>query len=340
MAGRRTIVWLDPAQAEFVRAVARAASLEIVGAGAPVPSQTGTVANALGCAAADDLRAALASGGCDCLWIARAGDFGRGESDPVAVAAALDRGVCVVASDPVPGNLLAYASSAWSEGAPLAHTTPTLLPCGRDIRPLREAHETLATLGRVRVGVVQVVSQREQASLGALLSAGIDMLRASFGDPETVDAAYVAPGDARTTDGPGESLTGLVGSMTLNFRFPDGRSACLLASDQCGEWGVHATFVGENARVSVDDRGIEWHDAKGRRCDRLSTPATLEGPDETPGVVECGEALVRLLDSTMPDRPPQDLGGVLAIAHAALLSAKTRSAERPGTIQRMLGREH
>lgn len=333
-------MWLEPAQADFVRSVAQAARLEIVGAGAPVPSQAGTVSNALGCSTTDDLRAALASGECDALWIARAGDFGLGESDPIAVAAALDRGVRVIASDPVPGNLLAYASSAWSEGAPTARTTPTLLPRGRDIRPLRESHETLATLGRVRVAAVQFIARRDQASLGALLSAGIDMLRASFGDPETVDAAYVATGDSRTTDGPSESLTGLAGSMTLNFRFPDGRSACLLASDQSAEWGVRATFLGESACVSIDDRGIEWQDAKVRRYDRLTPPAALEGPDQTPGVVECADAFVRLLDASMPEHAPQDIAGVLAIAHTALLSAKTRSAERPGTIQRILGREH
>lgn len=340
MAGRRTIVWLEPAQADFVRAVARAARLEIIGAGAPVPSQSGAVSNALGCATTDDLRAALASGECECLWIARAGDFGRGESDPVAVAAALDRGVRVVASDPVPGNLLSYASSAWSEGTPASRNTPTLIPTGRDIRPLREAHETLATLGRTRAAAVHVVARREQASLGALLWAGIDILRASFGDPETVDAAYVAPVESRAADGPGESLTGLAGSMTLNFRFPDGRSAALLASDQCGEWGVHASWVGDQARVSIDDRGIEWHGATGRRFDRLSMPTSIEASSESPGVVEWADALVRTLDESLPDRPPFDVGAVLAIAHAALLSAKTRTAERPGTIQRMLGREH
>jgi hypothetical protein len=340
MAGRRTIVWLEPSQVDFVRAVARAAGLEIVGAGSPNPPQSGAVSSALGCPTADDLRAALASGACECLWIARAGDFGRGESDSVAVREAIDRGVKVVASDPVPGNLLAYASSAWSEGASTRPTSPVLIPVGRDARALREAHEPLATLGGVRAGFFQLVSHRDQATLGALLFAGIDMLRASFGDPETVDAAYVGPGAARATDGPGESLTGLSGSMTLNLRFADGRAAALLVSDQCGEWALHVVFVGEAARLTIDDRGMEWLDARGRRYDPLAPPAGLGEPTLSPGVVEWADAVGRILDPALAARAGRDLGGVLAIAHAALLSATTRSAERPSVIQRMLGAHH
>ncbi len=333
-------MWLEPSQVGFVRAVARAAGLEIVGAGSPNPPQSGAVSSALGCPTADDLRAALASGACECLWIARAGDFGRGEGDAAAVGEAFDRGVKVVASDPIPGNLLTYASSAWSEGASIRPTTPVLIPAGRDARALREAHEPLATFGGVRAGAFQVVSHRDQATLGALLFAGIDMLRASFGDPETVDAAYVGPGAPRPTDAPGESLTGLSGSMTLNLRFADGRAATLLVSDQCGEWALQAVFVGESARLTIDDRGIEWLDARGRRYDRLATPSGLNEGAISAGVVEWADAVVRILDPALSARAGRDQRGVLAIAHAALLSATTRSAERPSVLQHMLGAHH
>lgn len=338
MPGRRTIVWLEPAQADFVRAVARAARLDIVGAGAPIPSQAATVATALSCTTTDDLRAALASAECDCLWIARAGGFGRGESDPVAVAAAIDRGVHVVTSDPVPGSLLSYASSAWSQGTPAERTVPALLPAGQAMRPLREAHETIAALGKVVAGTIQIFSRPDQSSLGALLSSAIDITRSIFGMPETVDAAFVSPAEARPTDAPEELLTGLAGTFTLNFRFPDGRSACALASSEASEWGLNVSIVGERARVHLNDRGIEWIGSGTRRYDLLATPTPIE-TDASPGVIECADALSRLLDPSIPQPQPQDYAGILAIAHAALLSAKTRSAERPATIQRMLGHD-
>ena len=58
-----------------------------------------------------------------------------------------------------------------------------------------------------------------------------------LGEPETIDAAYIAPGHGKGVHAlPGESLRGLEGDLTANLRFADGRAAGLAVSNQGARW--------------------------------------------------------------------------------------------------------
>lgn len=347
--GSTIVVWLEPNQVELVRDVALAAGLTIVGAGSPSRGQAGGVAGQLKARVIDDLRALLATGSVtsgaerdiDLVWILAPADFGLDPSgnDAKAILQARAKGVRIASLEPIPPTALDLAGSGWAEvqGAARPADAIRFCPLLRLAKPFREAAEVVGELGTVRTASLESWSAPHEGSLGAGLFSAMEFLRALFGEPESIDAAYVGP---QYTPGvhplPGETLRDLHGDLTANLRFSAGRAAALALSNQAGRWNRSATLVGDGGRLRVHDDGFEWVGPDGRKIDEMRAKAGGGGGGS---VAALSDALSRLADPAMPDDGPSDLGAVLSMGQAALLSARTGQPESPATVRRMAGVE-
>ncbi|MCC6659783.1 MAG: hypothetical protein IT437_02735 [Phycisphaerales bacterium] len=329
---RRADVWLAPEQAPLVREIAAAAGLSIGRAGSPLRGQSGGVAADLGAVVADDLRAALAAADGELFLITDPGDFGTGQEDgeAEAIAAARARGVRIVTLEPVPATPLELAH-AWTVPVDGVRPAESVVMCGTLAAcPALRDGEFASSFGAARTLNVCAWSRPEEGTLGARLWSAMDLVRRLMGEPETVDAAYVAPGRARGLHAlPAESLRGLSGDMACNCRFGDGRAASITVSNHAAAWGRSVTMLGEGGRATIG-AGTEWIGADGKSHEpgRRSRAASAGE--------ELGAEIRRVLDGETPE-PPVDHAAVLAMCHAALLSCRTGQAEYPATIRRMAG---
>jgi hypothetical protein len=330
-------VWLEPGQAEFVRAAADHGRFSIAAAGSPVKGQSGHVAAHLGCEPFDDLRSALVEGDCPLVWLAAAGEFGGGtdDLDARAVLAATARGVRVVTSEPIPSSALNLAPAGWSSpggGEAGARLRFACLP--RLSRPFMEGQEVLSAFGPPRLVQIEAWSSPAEGTLGARLVGAVDLLVSLMGEPESIDAALVGP----AKPGAGGTLRDLHGDLSAMMRMSDGRSAVVTASNAAGRWGCVVTLISAEGRLRFYDDGFEWVGPGGARRDELRLGRRTRGSTSLAqaGAVVAGESIATLLDPGAPDPGPLALEQVLTISQAALLSARTGNPESPESIRRMM----
>jgi hypothetical protein len=353
MDGRTAICWLSLDQLPLARAVAeQVGGLRIVGVGSP--DRASSAAAELGTRPLDDLRQALATEEADLFWLAAPGAFGAGEGaseDAAALAAARARGSLVVSLEPIPASATDLAAGGgWLDPGGRGALRPAdCCACGPRLRlgrPFREAQEVLESFGPVRSAMVESWRRPSQGSLGAQVYDAMDLLCALLGEPQTVDAAHVAPGIAGGRGGGwgrqvGDSLRGWRGDLTASLRFDDGRTASLVASDHAGRWNRTVTLLGEAGRLRLFDDGFEWIDPAGEKVDS-SRQSTREAPGGVGGVgrhevAAIVDDLSRRLDPAIPAPGPADHASVLALCQATLLSARTGQCESPASIHRMTG---
>lgn len=297
-----TLLWLAPEQVPLLRAVAREANLDIIGAGTPDPTRTAEVAAALGVPAIDNLRTALASTGAALAIIADPGSFAAQSSarsdasdadDAAVLHEARGRGVRILALEPLPASVLqldepsltmpdtegagiVLGQSAVSAAATSASGTPgewaMFCPLARLSRSVRDAAELISQLGAVRVVAVESLAGAGQGSLGARLYDACEAVVWLLGLPDRVDGAFAPPPTPQARARgvhvlPGETLRALDGDMTVNMRFADGRAASILASNRAGRWMRTLTLLGENGRLRIFDDGFAWYAPDGRLMD-------------------------------------------------------------------------
>lgn len=335
---RDAIVWLLPEQAEFVRRVAAAAGLRIVRAGSPIRGQSGAVAGEFSAPPADDLRAVLANEAPRLVWILAPGDFGSAE-DAAAVLAAHQRGVKIATLEPIPASALDLAASGWAgEVPPRPVDLLRFVPLARLSAPFRDAAEVLEQFGPARAVSIEWWCTPAEGSLGARIFGAMEMALTLLGEPETIDAAYVAPALGRGVHAlPGETLRDLHGDMTANLRFADGRAAGIVVSNRAGRWNRTTTLLGPGGRLRIFDDGFEWVGPDGAKIDESRPQRRSRGAaaGTAHAVATLADALGRLLDPAIPDPGPLDHAPILAMGQAALLSARTGMGESPATIARM-----
>lgn len=357
-ASHSAILWLHPDQLELAKAVAREAHLDVIGVGSPARGQGGGLANAFDCKVIEDLRAELATQvaagelrTADLVWLLSPGDLANDPTgqDAKALIAAHSAGLRILTSEPLPATALDLGADLWSSDQTSGGLASAVrfFPLTRLSESFRAAAEVLESFGAVRTACVEFWSGPRECSLGASLFAAMDLLNAVLGEPEAIDAGYVGVSSrSGGTIQPGETLRDLHGDLTANLRFSDGRAAALVISDQAGGWNRSATLVGAGGRIRLFDNGFEWTDADGKTIDEHRTPAREAGaglelfsgvPAANRAVASIAAGLVRLADNTTPDAPPASLLPVLAMAQAALLSARTGQAESPATVRRMAG---
>jgi hypothetical protein len=334
----RAACWLRPEQAEVIARTLRMAGIVPALAGSPEAVQTPGVARVLGCEPCDDLRLVLTAAPVDLVLIASAGVGGFGDTDVdqdlTALQLAKARGVAVATIDPIPAAAMELTGTRWVEAlenGSLAELV-RVVPRTRRTRMIDELHAAMETFGVLRTCSVRSQGPAVLGGLGARLFDAMDLVRTVMGVPETIDACFVAPANARGVHQlPGVSLRGLTGDLTAHLRFSDGRSGTLHLSDQCAASAFDLRALGAEGAITLTPQRMVW---QGREGD-------LDTTDLPPSPEDFGEAaLVTQLNSLCagvgPTHAPIDYPSVLSMTHAALLSCRTGQGEAPDTIRRLM----
>jgi len=342
--GVPTLVWLRPAQASLVSAVAGRAGLRIVAAGSPPTGGRGGETPVLeGLDEAErfsDLRQALTSSDAAFVLIAAplsagaVGDPVEEERELLGLLRSKERAAATL--EPLPGA----ASRAPADGA-TAGGLPAIVPLLRDAPVMRAAMEAFEPFGPARTLTISMRSGAGHGSLAARLVDAALLVQTMLGEPESIDASVVTPVSASGVhEAPPTSLARLHGDLTANIRFAGARAASLSLSDRAGRWFRGLTLIGEKGCLRLDESGFDLTDPDGAVVDSTKVEGTKRPKGEAESVDGAAagaiaEAVVRLLDARAQAAAPVDLAGVLAIGEAALLSARTGQGESPSTILRM-----
>jgi len=324
------IVWTGPERAAFVAAAAEAGGLTVVGAGGP--GRTGaTSAQRLGVDSVTDLRAAIAESATGVVLIADAGPFGTVESpgDAEAVLAAKARGTEVLTLDPVPASIYGLADGGWarSKHGRRAVDAVRFLPGARDHAMLGSLDEVLESFGEVRIASVRALGRREHGGLGAAMLGGLAMLRRVLGPVETIDAAIVGREAGERSSAGEDRLRDLHGHATAMARAERGAVGRMFASDAVDGWDRSIELVGPAGRLIVREDGFVWSGPDGVEVDSGTRKV-----DGDPAIVALGGAIRAHL--AQPGPAGEELVEALAVAQAALLSARTREPESPASMMR------
>ncbi|MEM9372546.1 MAG: hypothetical protein AAGA55_02795 [Planctomycetota bacterium] len=335
----RAACWLRPEQTGVVSRVLDAAGIRPITAGAPEPSQTGRVANDLGCEPCDDLRAALTSSDPDLVLIASPGEFGESDLDQDlgALQQARARAVPVATLEPVPASAMSLSGTRWAEALENGSLAESIrfAPRTRRTPAIDELNALLETFGVPRSGAIRMHAPNTLGSLGARLFDAMDLTRALFGVPESIDACCVTPTNGRGLHQlPGDTLRSLEGDLTVHLRFPDGRSLSAHLSDRAPSSSFDLRLIGAEGIVDVNHERLTWLHTSGE-----SDETVIKGPDD--GARDfCEAALItqlkQLCSGVGPTHAPIDYSGVLSMTHAALLSCRTGQGESPDTIRRLM----
>lgn len=345
-----TLVWMEPHQIPLVEAVADRAGLRLVAAGAPPQSLRGRAGEGgrgpAGLEWFSDLRRALVNSEAKLVWLATSrgaepGGVGS-EAPPLDVgelgAILRERRLVGISLEP-PAAPSAVALSELGESV-------RFVPLLADTRLFAGALDAIAAMGPPRSAVVRLESGAGAGSVAARLYDACHLLARVWGVPESIDASAVQPVSGAGLPLPlGEELLRLRGEVIAHARFAGGRAAALALSDRAGRWRRELVLLGEGGRLALTDAGFERTDPSGALVDSSRTVAGAPAPrggagglfEADAGAVEAiAGPIADLLDPHAPRPVPADRATVLAIAEAALLSARTGQPESPATVLRML----
>lgn len=347
---RRALCWLRADQTDLVAAVAEAANLNVVAAGAPGDesvarpsrpwpgSPTGESPVPL---PIPDLRRALATVEADLVLLAdlASDEAAILEANPGLIRDLRSRGVKVASLEPFPASVV--AARAWRAEAGDDEAV-AFLPLLRRSRGFARAEDALETFGRVRTLAFSARSNRREGSLAARLFDAMDAALRLLGEPESIDASVAGPhAGSGLRLAAGDSLADLAGDLTAHLRYPDDRSASLALSDQGGRWFRGVTLLGEGGCARFDETTFEWITPQGDSADESSEAANVSDAQRSApprsSVEVFAEQVDRLLDPRAAAPAPTDRLCALAMAEAAVLSARTAQPESPATILKMSG---
>lgn len=320
--------WLRGDQVPLVQAIAEQAGLEIVEAASPDGSG---VAESLGTNAMPDLRSLLSSTSTGIVLIADQSGIAAENDTSVleSVIDAAERGVHVLSLEPIPAAALHLSSPAWRDAADTVRERISFVPLARRSSAFAGITELLSQFGEIEAIGVRVLCSPAAGSLGARLFGICELLVTLLGTPETIDAAHVS---AATTP---DSLRGLAGHMTANIRFPSGKCASIMASDSSPGWSRAITLIGPRGVIDASDHRVRWMSPEGQILDDAQMtdtkdPVTLEA-------TLIADSIMASLTPGLRGRPI-DMNATLAMAQAALLSARTGHPESPSMILDILSR--
>jgi hypothetical protein len=350
------VLWLAPIQSSLLKRVAREAGLRVKSVGSPDPTIASALAREWAAEPLTDLRAALATAERGAVvLIADPGSFGaplaRGVStdatrlDVEELDNAHERGVKVLSLEPLPAALTQLASAGvkvtagGGGGSAVPHTGgewATLAPLSRYRRPLRELRELLPTLGHARSLSIQALGTPAHGSLGARLFDAADLAITLLGQPESVHAVYTTPQVARGAHAAPpapDHLRGLDGDLTATLRYDSNRAATIVASNRAARPALSITLLAATATATVTDDRLSVSHAEVPAHD---TPAAAADP-EGAFVEALVTQLTGYLASGVGLAGEVDFAATLALAQAALLSARTGEPESPGTMLKLAG---
>lgn len=374
---RPTILWHSPGQFPLLRAVTAAAGLRVIGVGSPdstlaiglarqwesdatqSPDGKGSGGSGGGVQPLSDLRAALATAERGTLLlIADPGSFGAptgltsdrttARLDVEELDNAEARGVKVVCIEPLPASLnqLTEAGIKVGDGPSGGGVGSApgewafLAPLSRFIRPLQELQELLPTLGAVRSLSICCAGTPAHGSLGARLFDAADIAIMLLGSPETVHAVYTTPSTARGTHAappPPDNLRGLDGDLAVTLRYAGNRAATICVSNRAAGFDLSLSMLTADVSISI----VEGALSVSRVSEAIDHEETVRtGPttrDRGLYVRALAGQIGRYLDSGVGLAGRVDFAATLALAQAALLSARTYEPESPSTMLKLAG---
>lgn len=324
------VIWMNAAQADLVRAVAKAAELDVIAVGSETKGHAPIAAAALSVEPLSDLRTALASADADLFWLADPGDFGNQADDAESILSAARRGLRIAALEPTPASAIDLRAAGWTRGFGDARPIDaiTFCPLLRASPSVRDAVELLEPFGDARFAAIECWSRPDECSLGSLLFSAVDLASSLMGELEVAAASYRAPdASPRKPDG----LRGLHGDLAAVLRFSGHRYCSLTLSSAAARWNRTVTLLSARGRLRIFDDGFEWIGEDGRKVEESRKRARAEDPP-LPFAVEAIASHLRAVLSA--DHPPIrcDHERTLAAAEAVLLSARTGQGESPSTI--------
>lgn len=332
------LCWIAPDQVDVVRAVGNACGVSIAYAGSAEKGRSGGVADSLGADPIDDLRSAFASADVDLILITDPGAFGSGgANDTTAVESARSRGVKIACLEPIPAGALELGAGGWTKSTHGVRPIDavSVIPMMGVSRCWRDSADAIENFGQLRTLHVEALGRPGQGSLGARLHSAMGLVFSLLGSPEVVYASAVGPIAGVTRTNTEDTLRDLHGDVSAILRYPDGRAASIVASDQTPAWQHSALLLGEEGRLRVDDISMTWEHQSAEAPDLHDVvwPGSFEGLDAFG--LALADAIARLLDPSVPADPPVDHESVLAMSQAALLSARTGQGESPEVIRKL-----
>ncbi len=320
--------WLREDQIDLVRDVASQVGLEIVASGGPEGSK---IADAIGGQHVDDFRSMLATTSVGIVLIADASwltDSVEG-SGLSAVIEAAERGIQILTLEPIPAAALQLSSPTWRDAHDAVRERISFVPLARRSSAFASASDLLEQFGVIESVGVRAIGNRSMGSLGARLFGTCELLITLMGTPESVDAAHMTTG---TTP---DSLRELTGHMTANVRFSGGRCASIIVSDAAPGWSRSISLLGPGGLIDANDHRIRWTTPDGKVVDEAEMTERGE-PDNIESSLIADSIVASLTPAFR--QAPIDMNATLAMAQAAVLSARTGHPESPGTILDMLSR--
>lgn len=333
--------WIDPGQADLARAVADAAGLTLAAAGGPGAGRSAPAAEALGAPhTLPDLRSTLAEAGAGLdvravLILSREALAGP---DIPALLAAHARRVVVAHLEPSPSRLDDLIEGGWLGRPDAIRPLDALRPLARlrASSTMRHARDMLTSFGPIRSAWIRGESRAAAGSLGARLIDALDLLHELLGQADGLHAATSELDPSRPT----EDLSALSGEACVTLSYAAGPVASITATDRAGHWTREATLLGPEGLVRLSDGAFTWHAPDGALRDEWREPkAAAAARARFPAAAALAESITRLLDPHAPTEPPLDSEAILAAAHAAILSTRTRGTESPATFRRMMASE-
>ncbi|HED53236.1 MAG TPA: hypothetical protein ENJ00_03430 [Phycisphaerales bacterium] len=320
-----TACWLRADQTELIRSIAESAGLRIIEAGSPDGPHP---AERLAAKPVNDFRTLLATTEADVVLLADASGSVRADEqrELASILDAADRGIQILSFEPFPATPLLLDLPIWREHTDTTRNRLHFIPLARSSPAFFDAQELLEQFGPVEAIAIRSLDDRSAGSLGARLFGSCEMLISLFGVPQSIDAAHagITP----------ESLRGLTGHLSANARFRDGRIASIFVSDSAAAWSRSISLIGKSGRIEANDHALRWlkPDRTGLTEDQPAEP----GHSHDPAISIIAEAIRAALNPSIRIAPI-DMPTTLAVAHAAVLSARTGQPESPTTILAMLG---
>jgi len=326
---RRLLAHIAPAQADLLAHIAARAGLRVTHLSLAAGDSDRSLLDRFEAEPVSDLRHALTAADVDAALIMSTADREEAAAleEPAVARAARERNLKILSLEPTPQALVAAMTES--------PTAALFGPRFRRTPGFRAASEALHNFGEVATLGFSARSAAGQSRLPARLLDAMDCALALLDLPESIDASVRGP---RAASGlrlaAGSALRALAGDLTANLRFPDGRSASLILTDRGGRWFRGATLLGEQGCIRVDENAFEWMDASGALIDSFQSEPDVDTP---PAARVIGDALADLLDPRAEPAAPLDTRRALAMAEAALLSARTGQPESPATMLKMAG---
>jgi len=319
----RLIAWAEPQHEPIIRSLLAENACELIGVCAQRADDAAALAQRLECERLDDLRQAMLSPDAEVILLAAPALL-----DGSLRRAMREHGVLALSCEPMPDGLAEPSNEGFD--APAASFVPAFV----DGRGCSSALDSIEQFGPCRAASLCFLSSSAQGSLFARLFDAMMTVRLLLGHAELIDASMTLP-RASVPD----QLTGLQGTMTLNLRLEQQRTASVLISNEAPGWQREAIIVCDSKQVLriIDDRA-DWlgEPVEARQVEAGQRHGAQATASELGSLI--ADQLVRLMNMPRDGRGAGDSAALLAMCEAARLSARVGFAEAPGAISRMLSR--